>query len=103
MDDSFRVDLDELDDINARVAGFVGFLNESLTGLTQRTAALQSSWTGPSATAASQAFTDWLSGAHEVAAGIEAMRAAAVAAHDRYNAAVAANLDMLGRGSGGPS
>ncbi|MET8778084.1 WXG100 family type VII secretion target [Nocardia sp. NPDC050713] len=99
MAEPFRVDLTELDDITARVAGFVGFLNESLSGLQERTAALQSSWTGPSATAASEAFAQWLTGAQDVADGIEAMRAAAVAAHERYSAAVAANLSMLGRGT----
>ncbi|WP_067840047.1 WXG100 family type VII secretion target [Nocardia lijiangensis] len=101
MSESFRVDLNELDDITARLAGFVGFLTESLTGIQQRTSALQSSWTGPSATAANDAFTQWLTGARDVAEGIEAMRAAAIAARDRYNAAVTTNLEMLGRGTGG--
>lgn len=102
MAEPFRVDLTELDDITARVAGFVGFLEDSLTGIQQRIAAVQSGWNGPSATAANDAFARWLTGAQDVAEGIDEMRAAAVAAHQRYTAAVATNLEMLGRG-GSPS
>ena len=38
----FRVDLDELEQIVARVLRFVGFLNDSLDGLQQRVSAVQS-------------------------------------------------------------
>ncbi|UAK32118.1 WXG100 family type VII secretion target [Nocardia asteroides] len=94
----FRVDLAELDDITARVAGFAGFLEDSLVGIQQRITAVQAGWSGPSATAANDAFARWLTGAQDVAEGIREMQAAAVAAHQRYTAAVAANLEMLGRG-----
>jgi len=102
MTEPFRVDLDELDDITARVAGFVGFLEDSLVGVQQRMAAAQAGWNGPSAIAANDAFARWLTGAQDVAEGIDAMRAAAVAAHQRYTTAVSTNLEMLGRG-GSPS
>lgn len=103
MTDSFRVDLAELDDIATQLKGFVGFLTESVTGIQQRTAALQSSWTGPSATAAHEAFTKWVTGAQEVAEGIETMRTAATAARERYQSAVTTNLQMLGRSTGNQS
>ncbi|TLF92278.1 WXG100 family type VII secretion target [Nocardia cyriacigeorgica] len=103
MSESFRVDLTELDEITARLAGFLGFLTDSIAGIQQRTAALQSGWTGQSAAAAQDAFRDWLTGAQDVADGIETMRSAAAAARDRYNAAIAANLEMLGRGNGAQS
>lgn len=103
MSDSYRVDLNELENVTDRVAGFVGFLEQSLDGIQQRITAVQSSWTGPSATAANEAFTQWLAGAQEVSEGITTMRQSAVAARDRYNAAVAANLQMLGRSTGSRS
>ncbi|QLY30031.1 WXG100 family type VII secretion target [Nocardia huaxiensis] len=98
MAEPFRVDLTELDNITARVAGFVGFLNDSLTGIQQRTTAVQSGWSGPSAVAADDAFKQWMTGAQDVSEGIDAMRVAAAAAHQRYTEAVATNLEMLGRG-----
>ncbi|WP_446223034.1 WXG100 family type VII secretion target [Nocardia sp. IBHARD005] len=100
MTDSYRVELDELDDISTQLSGFVGFLTESIAGIQQRTTKIQSNWTGPSAIAANDAFTKWVSGAQDVTEGIETMRASALAARDRYNAAVAANLQMLGRSTG---
>ncbi|WP_433576077.1 WXG100 family type VII secretion target [Nocardia brasiliensis] len=103
MPEAFRVDLAELEDIQARIRGFVGFLSDSLAEIQQRTSAAQANWNGPSALAAEAAFTRWLAGANDVAEGIEAMRAAANAAHTRYTNAVAANLAMLGRGGGSAS
>ncbi|WP_280204438.1 WXG100 family type VII secretion target [Nocardia farcinica] len=98
MTEPFRVDLAELDDITTRVAGFVGFLEDSLAGIQQRIAAVQAGWNGPSAIAANDAFARWLIGAQDVTDGIRDMQAAAVAAHQRYTAAVTTNLEMLGRG-----
>ncbi|MGY0500188.1 WXG100 family type VII secretion target [Nocardia sp. FBN12] len=71
-----------------------------MAGIQQRTTNLQSKWTGPSAVAANDAFTKWVSGAQDVTEGIETMRTSALAARDRYNAAVATNLQMLGRSAG---
>ncbi|MEV0335856.1 WXG100 family type VII secretion target [Nocardia sp. NPDC050717] len=93
----FRVDLVELEQIITRVSGFVGFLSDSLDGLQQRIAAVQQNWSGAAADAQAQAYREWHSGATDVAEGIDAMRQAAQAAHDRYSAAVATNLAMLGR------
>ncbi|MGN2636735.1 WXG100 family type VII secretion target [Nocardia takedensis] len=98
MTEPFRVDLTELDDITARVAGFVGFLEDSLIGIQQRLTAVQAGWSGESADAANDAFARWLTGARDVAEGIHEMRAAGSAAHQRYTEAVATNLEMLGRG-----
>ncbi|WP_194813415.1 WXG100 family type VII secretion target [Nocardia sp. XZ_19_385] len=93
----FRVDLDELEQIVARVAGFTGFLNDSLDGLQQRISAVQQNWNGAAADAQAEAYRDWHTGATDVSEGIETMRKAVQAAHDRYTAAIAANLAMLGR------
>lgn len=96
-EDSFQVDLNELDNITARAAGFIGFLGDSLTALEQRVATLQQSWTGDAADAQVDAFRQWAAGAADVRDGIEAMRQAALAAHERYSSAVDANRRMLGR------
>ncbi|MFC4127243.1 WXG100 family type VII secretion target [Nocardia rhizosphaerae] len=93
----FRVDLEELEQIVTRVAGFIGFLNDSLDGLQQRMSAVQQNWTGAAADAQAAAFREWHTGATDVADGIEIMRQVVQDAHDRYNAAIAANLAMLGR------
>ncbi|MGS2809921.1 WXG100 family type VII secretion target [Nocardia sp. MW-W600-9] len=93
----FRVDLEELEQIVTRVAGFIGFLNDSLDGLQQRMSAVQQNWTGAAADAQAVAFREWHTGATDVADGIEIMRQVVQDAHDRYNAAIAANLAMLGR------
>lgn len=94
----FRVDLDELEQITARVSGFIGFLKDSLDGLDQRIAAVQKNWNGAAADAQAEAFREWSTGATDVAEGIEMMRQAVRSAHDRYTAAIEANLQMLGRG-----
>ncbi|MFF0544110.1 WXG100 family type VII secretion target [Nocardia thailandica] len=93
----FRVDLDELEQMIARVSGFTGFLNDSLAGLQQRISAVQQTWNGEAADAQAEAYRDWHIGATDVAEGIDAMCKAVQAAHDRYTAAIAANLAMLGR------
>lgn len=54
-------------------------------------------WDGAAAAAQAQAFQQWRTGAEDVVEGIEAMRQAAADAHDRYSAAIEANLQMLGR------
>lgn len=93
----FRVDLDELEQMVTRVAGFTGFLEDSLDGLQQRISAVQQNWNGAAADAQAEAYRDWHTGATDVSEGIDAMRAAVQSAHDRYTAAIAANLAMLGR------
>lgn len=97
-DREFQVDLADLENITARVSGFIGFLSDSLAGLETRMAALHQTWSGDAATAQADAFRKWATGATDVAEGIDAMREAAAAAHERYTSAIAANLRMLGRG-----
>ncbi|WP_063057440.1 WXG100 family type VII secretion target [Nocardia sienata] len=94
---AFQVDLEELDNITARVGNFIGFLSDSLTALDQRMTALHSTWGGEAATAQRDAFQQWAVGATDVAEGIDAMRKAARSAHDRYTAAIETNRLILGR------
>ncbi|WP_054815712.1 WXG100 family type VII secretion target [Nocardia arizonensis] len=94
----FRVDIAELEQIIARVSGFIGFLEDSLQGLQQRISAVQQTWTGAAADAQAEAFREWTAGATDVSDGIAVMRQAIVDARDRYEAAATANLRMLRRG-----
>lgn len=97
-DDSqaFQVDLDQLDNLTARAANFIGFLNDSLTSLENRLAALQHTWTGDAARAQADAFRQWSTGATDVREGVDAMRQAAVDAHNRYTTAIQAAQRILG-------
>ncbi|MEV6059351.1 WXG100 family type VII secretion target [Nocardia asteroides] len=96
-DGSFQVDLDHLDSVTSRIAGLVGFVEDSLAGLDARIAGAHQTWTGQAAAAHAAAHTEWMSAATEVREGVEEMRTAAVDAHRHYNDAVTANLQMLRR------
>ncbi|MFE3546004.1 WXG100 family type VII secretion target [Nocardia sp. NPDC059177] len=93
----FIVNLAELEQIVIRVSSFVGFLTDSLDGIQQRITTVQQNWSGAAADAQAEAYREWHSGATDVADGIEIMRQAAQAVHNRYSDALAANLGMLGR------
>ncbi|WP_459548330.1 WXG100 family type VII secretion target [Nocardia sp. X0981] len=94
--EAFQVDLDELDNLTARAANFIGFLNDSLTGLEQRMAALHQTWSGDAAIAQADAYRQWSAGATDVAEGVDAMRRAAVDAHARYTSAIQTVQRMFG-------
>ena len=100
MSSRYTVDLDRLDEVIARLAGFVGFVEEHLDELDRRIAGLPVSWTGRAADAHAEAHRDWVAGARDLREGLDAIRAAATRAHEEYTAAVSANLQMLGRGGG---
>lgn len=90
--EAFQVDLDELDDLTARAANFIGFLNDSRTGLEQRMATLHQTWSGDAAPAQADAFRQWSAGATDVQEGVDAVRQAAVDAHTRYTTAITYDL-----------
>ncbi|WP_181697663.1 WXG100 family type VII secretion target [Nocardia sp. GTS18] len=92
----FSFDLDTLDQLVSRANGFIGFLTDSLDGLTQRIATIQQSWHGAAADAQEEAFREWLAGATRVVEGIREMHTAAVTARDAYKAAEEMNLRMSG-------
>ncbi|MEV6361437.1 WXG100 family type VII secretion target [Nocardia asteroides] len=94
----FRVDLAELEQIVARVSGFIGFLEDSLDGLHSRIAQIQQSWSGQSADAQAEVFREWNLGASDVSEGIQLIRNAAQDARDRYTSATQSTLAILGRG-----
>ncbi|WP_067664715.1 WXG100 family type VII secretion target [Nocardia miyunensis] len=95
-DRGYSVDLDHLDTVTARIAGLHGFITESLTGLASRIAATHQDWTGAAADKHAEAHREWMKAAGEARDGIEAMHAAAQAAHTAYTDAIAANRRTLG-------
>ncbi|WP_157777358.1 WXG100 family type VII secretion target [Nocardia terpenica] len=98
MTDAYRVDLEQLDTVTARIAGLRGFVQDTLAGLDARIAAAHQNWTGETADRHAQAHREWMKAAGEVRDGIEAVRAAAAAAHTAYTDVLTTNLGILGRG-----
>lgn len=94
--DGYRVNLDDLEQITARMRGFSGFLSDTLQGLQLRMAALHQTWSGDAATAQNESFAQWMTAAGEVAMGIAAMRDASADAHSSYIDAIETNLRTLG-------
>ncbi|MFC4124047.1 WXG100 family type VII secretion target [Nocardia rhizosphaerae] len=97
-DDSgdFTFDIDELDQLVTRANGFVGFLTDSVDGITHRIAEIQQNWEGAAADAQERAFQEWATGAAAVIEGITQMYDAAVTARDAYIEAEEINLRMSG-------
>jgi WXG100 family type VII secretion target len=95
-DGSYRVDLEHLDTVTARIAGLRGFVADSLSGLDQRISAAHQQWTGAAADKHAAAHREWMRAATEVKEGINAMRAAAQTAHAAYTDGLAAVHKTLG-------
>jgi len=92
---SFSVDLDQLDQVVARLAGLAGFLNDTFDGIDRRVKALQSGdWDGVAAQAYAEAHRNWLGEAQEFAQGVADATEAARQAHARYKAAMNVNNKM---------
>ncbi|MGV9675261.1 WXG100 family type VII secretion target [Nocardia sp. NPDC003482] len=99
-DEGYRVDLEHLDAVTARIAGLAAFVAEALQGIDTRIEAAHREWTGAAAVQHVEAHRHWRTGAEEMREGIEAMHAAATTAHANYSAALAANLATLRSGVG---
>lgn len=92
----FTVDLEELDATVIRLDAFVEYLEGKLGELDRRIAGMRDDWTGDAADAQRTAHDEWTTGAQQMREGVDAMWAAARAAHSSYQAAVTANLRMFG-------
>jgi WXG100 family type VII secretion target len=95
-DGSYRVDLEHLDQVTAKVAGLRGFVQDSLSGLDQRITAAHQQWSGAAADKHAAAHRAWMTAAGEVHDGIDAMHKAATAAHTAYTGVLDTNLKILG-------
>ncbi|MFE6924109.1 WXG100 family type VII secretion target [Nocardia sp. NPDC057663] len=99
MGSEFSVDMDQLDQIVARLAGLAGFVADHLDDIDDQVAKLKgTSWEGLAADAYQVAHLQWVTGAREFAEGIRDMSDAAKAAHGRYTTAADANKRMLQSG-----
>ncbi|MFC9898415.1 WXG100 family type VII secretion target [Nocardia sp. NPDC127579] len=99
MSSEFKVDLDHLDEIVARLAGLAGFVGEHLDEIDDRVATLAGSgWEGVAAQAYSEAHAQWASGAREFVEGVADMSAAAKSALGRYTRAADTNNKMFNGG-----
>lgn len=88
------VDLEELDRLVARMAGFEQQLDELETAVGRRAEQLHAGWRGSAAAAQLSVQQRWSAGAAEMRAALADLRAIAAAAHANYESAVRANLGM---------
>ncbi|MEV0331356.1 WXG100 family type VII secretion target [Nocardia sp. NPDC050717] len=96
MGSEFTVDLDELEQLVAALAGFAGFINDHLDEIDDRVAGLVGTgWEGIAADAYQVAHQQWSTGARDFVEGIRDMSTAAKTAHTRYTNAADLNLRML--------
>ncbi|MFC6011794.1 WXG100 family type VII secretion target [Nocardia lasii] len=99
MESQFSVDMEQLDQIVARLAGLAGYVADHLDQIDDKVATLQGGiWEGVAAEAYQVAHTQWISGAKEFAEGLRDMSTAAKSAHTRYSGAADLNKKMLGTG-----
>ncbi|MRH89867.1 WXG100 family type VII secretion target [Nocardia sp. SYP-A9097] len=94
--EGYSVDLSRLDEVTARIRAFKGFVTDHLATLDDQAEELSASWSSEAAAAYDLAHREWLTGAKEVRDGLEVLESAARTAHGNYQAAVTANLRMLG-------
>ncbi|UFS99125.1 WXG100 family type VII secretion target [Nocardia huaxiensis] len=92
----FSVNLDELDNIVARLSALAGFLTEKLDLVDDKVATLAGTgWESVAAQAYTDAHRQWVCGAREFAEGVDDCSAAARTAHGRYSTAAEVNRQML--------
>ncbi|MGW4717318.1 WXG100 family type VII secretion target [Nocardia sp. NPDC004260] len=97
----YRVDLAHLESVTARIEGLNGFVADSLVEIDERIAALKGTWNGEAAEAHALAHAEWTTAAAKIRDGLARMKSAAASARNEYEAVVAANLAVLGRGGSG--
>ncbi|WP_067864232.1 WXG100 family type VII secretion target [Nocardia shimofusensis] len=92
----FSVDLDELDQIVARLSGLAGFIEDHLDEIDDKVATLAGTgWESIAAQAYTDAHRQWALGAREFTDGIRSMSDAAQRARNRYSSAADVNKQML--------
>lgn len=95
----FSVDIDDLDQLVARLSGLAGFIEEHLDEIDDKVAMLSGTgWEGVAARAYSDAHRQWVAGAREFTDGIRTMSDAVGRARTRYTAAAEINKQMLQSG-----
>lgn len=96
MGSEFNVDLDDLEQIVAKLGGFAGFIADHLDEIDDKVAGLVGTgWESVAADAYQVAHQKWSAGARDFVEGIRDMSTAAKTAHTRYINAIDMNLRML--------
>jgi len=95
----FSVNIDDLDQLVARLSGLAGFIEDHLDEIDEKVATLTGTgWEGIAAQAYSDAHRQWVTGAREFTDGVRTMSDAANRAHTRYSTAADINKQMLQSG-----
>jgi WXG100 family type VII secretion target len=95
----FSVNIDDLDQLVARLSGLVGFIEDHLDEIDDKVATLTGTgWEGVAAQAYSDAHRQWVTGAREFTDGVRNMSDAAGRARTRYSTAADINKQMLQSG-----
>lgn len=96
MSSQFSVNLEELDNIVARLSGLAGFLADNLDDIDDKVATLTGTgWEGRAAAAYADAHRQWTAGAREFVTGLRDMSDAARIMHGRYTRANDLNRRMV--------
>ncbi|MBH0776130.1 WXG100 family type VII secretion target [Nocardia bovistercoris] len=93
---AFSVDLDQLDDLAARMRGYADAVAERLSELEQKAKEAEAVWAGSAAVAYRQAHTEWVAGVTDMREGLAALEAAVKTAHTGYTDAVTEGRRILG-------
>lgn len=96
MAGAFAVDMELLQCVVDRMAGFAHGLDEQLAHVDRRVSRLHHQWSGAAADEHAEAHAAWLAGAREMHAAVRTLRGIAAAAQRNYSEAVAANRRMWG-------
>ncbi|MFD4444452.1 WXG100 family type VII secretion target [Nocardia sp. NPDC058519] len=93
---AFSVDLDQLEQLTARMRGYMAAVDDVLTALDAKAKEVDDNWSGAVAAAYNEAHTEWRAGVTDMQEGLAALEAAAKTAHKSYTDAAATTLKILG-------
>nr|WP_276514922.1 WXG100 family type VII secretion target [Nocardia transvalensis] len=88
--------MEMLENVESRVAGFVGFCRDQLEAIEHSVGSTQQRWTGDAADAYQSRHTDWLHRAAEAMELLDQVRTRLTTARKAYQGALDANTTMFG-------
>ncbi|MGW6427106.1 WXG100 family type VII secretion target [Nocardia sp. NPDC055053] len=93
---AFSVDLDQLEQLTARMRGYMAAVTDVLTALDAKAKEVEDVWSGAAAAAYTEAHTEWRAGVTDMQEGLAALETAAKTAHQSYTDAASTALKILG-------
>ncbi|MGW6623751.1 WXG100 family type VII secretion target [Nocardia sp. NPDC055002] len=93
---AFSVDLDQLEQLTARMRGYLAAVADVLSALDAKANEVDDNWSGAVATAYNEAHTEWRAGVTDMQEGLAALESAATIAHQSYTEAGTTTLKILG-------